>query len=114
MMSRASLAIYPPSDFRLLSFTISVPIPIRYFERTLQPERDDRVSWNPDRSATGLAANRADDGADQRIPLTRFDPVGIRFDTIPFAADDDRIQIQDQVVVTRDAHLQVNARSPWD
>jgi hypothetical protein len=91
------------------------PIWYAHVKRTLYTESHYRVARNSNGSTTGLAAaNRANDTAHQAIVALRFDALRIGFDCISLAIGDDRLQVDDQIVVRGRPNDQLNLRIPWN
>src|SRR6185369_874747 len=65
-------------------------------------------------SANFTAADGPHDGAYQAVILSRFDPVGVSADGIALPVDGHRLEVEDQVIVARNANDQFRLRAAWD
>jgi len=82
------------------SVAICAAICNTYFQRPIHSKGHNRITLNSDRSPAGLTAiDRPHNSAHQTVVALRLDAIRFATDCVSVSVDDDRFQIQDQVVV---------------
>jgi hypothetical protein len=99
----------------MVSLTSYAAINNSHLQRAIQPERYNGVAGNSDGPAMCLApVDRSHDGAYEAVIASRFDAVWIGSDGITLPIDNNRFQIEYQVIIGSNPDDQFGVGAPWD